>query len=164
MQSVKIIYFVLLTFLSSYSLAAPKNPIDSDIRAVEMNRSGEELSRQKVTVFLNNKGKPKASIRLEVEYPSAPNAVNRLHIWAKNVPVLRERLVGITEGKLAYEVYMTPIEFGVDKGWVKPLESNGKKYISLLTTEGSFVFAQEDIAQLLSLLDVLEKSITDKNK
>lgn len=72
--------------------------------------------------------------------------------------------MGITEGKLAYEVYTTPIEFGVDKGWVKPLESNGKKYISILTTEGSFVFAQEDIAQLLSLLDVLEKSVTDKNK
>ena len=154
---------VLISFLITFnSCFAASTNIPVDIMSIDMDRSGNEISKENIKVFLNNEGKPKASMRFEVVYSSSPKMQNKLYIWAENVNYFRERLVGISEGKLAAEDFFTPVKFGVDKGMVRPTEANNKKYVSILTTEGVFLFNKEDIPKLVLLLEILEKATIPK--
>jgi hypothetical protein len=156
-------YLALLAFLiiSSPCFAGSATNIAVGIVSVDMDRSGSEISRENIKVYLNNEGKPKASLRFEVVYPSS-KTVNKLYIWAENASSFRERLLAISEGELAPTEFLKTIKFGVDQGMVRPTEVNNKKYVHILTAEGVFLFPEEYIPEIIALLDTLEKAAIPK--
>jgi hypothetical protein len=84
--------------------------------------------------------------------------VNKLYIWDENVPNFRERLLLIEKGFVTLIEFDTPIQFGIDRGVVKPVKINNRTHVYIFTVGGIFIFSNEEIKKLIYLLDQLEKA------
>jgi hypothetical protein len=157
----KLLVLLSILIMSFPCIAASKN-IASEISSIDMDVSGNEVSKENIKVYLNNEGKPKASMRFEVSYSSAPKNIHNLYIWGENVPALKDRLLRISEGALTPREIFKVVKFGRDEGMVNPIEKNEKKYVQIQTVTGAFLFHVEDIPKLISLLETLEKAYVPK--
>ena len=154
-------YLAFAIFMSGCSTVPPKI-LDTDIYTVEVSKDGNEVSRSKVTVYLNNEGTDRASVRFEASFYQSPSHINRLYIWDENVPVLRDVLKRAANNSIRLDDISKPYDFGVHKGAVKPIKTAAGQYITVLTQEGIFVFPISEIPEILAVLDSLEQAAVRK--
>ncbi|KZN57986.1 hypothetical protein N473_26540 [Pseudoalteromonas luteoviolacea CPMOR-1] len=135
--------------------------IDSNIDVAELN-NGTELSQSKVTIYLNNEGTDRASVRFETRYQSEPNRVHRLYIFDEDVPALKLLLTKVLKDELTVQDMLEPVSFGRDKGMFGQTKAGDKEYVRINTVEGSYLFPESSIPNLINVLNQLQDAAKRK--
>jgi len=131
--------------------------IESDITVAELS-NGSEVSQSKVSIYLNNEGTERASVRFEARYKSDPKRVHRLYIFDEDVPALKSLLMKVQNDELTVDDMLKPVNFGRDKGIFGQTKAENKEYIRINTVEGAYLFPESSIPNLIAILSQLQEA------
>jgi uncharacterized protein YcfL len=151
-----------LAFSLLVGCSATSRTIESDITVAELN-NGTELSQSKVSVYINNEGTDRASIRFETQYKSDPKKVHRLYIFDEDVPAIKSLLVKVQNDQLTVDDMLKPVNFGRDKGIFGQTKTGNKEYVMINTVEGYYLFPESSIPNLITILSQLQEASKIKN-
>lgn len=150
-----------LAFAVLVGCSATSRTIESDMMVAELN-NGTELSQSKVSVYLNNEGTDRASVRFETQYKSDPKRVHRLYIFDEDVPALKSLLVKVQNDEITVDDMLKPINFGRDTGIFGQTKTDNKEYVRISTVEGSYLFPESSIPSLIAILNQLQDASKTK--
>ncbi|MBN23669.1 MAG: hypothetical protein CL578_01290 [Alteromonadaceae bacterium] len=151
-----------LAVLLVVGCASTSRPIDNKINVAEL-IGGVESSQSNVTVYLNNEGTDRASVRFETRYNSAPKRIHKLYIFDEDAPKLKELLTKFQKNELTVDDMLTPLNFGRDKGIFGETKADGKRYVRINTVEGSYLFTESSTSNLIGILEQLQRAGKNKN-
>lgn len=152
-----LIYLLIVVLIFGCSANPPKI-LETDIYTVEISEEGQEVLRAKVTVYLSNDGAKNASMRFEAASASPLKQKNLLYIWNNNIPELRNALQKIRSNDYSADDMLSTYQFGRDQGFIRQINTESAKYVTLFTIEGSFAFPLTEVPKIMSLLDKLEQA------
>ena len=142
--------------------ASTSRIIDTDLNVAELT-NGVEVSQTKVSVYLNNEGTDRASVRFETQYKSEPNRIHRLYVFDEDVPALKLLLTKVMKDELTVDDMSAPVSFGRDQGIFGQTKVAGQDYVRINTVEGSYLFPESSIPNLIDVLEQLQKAAITKN-
>jgi hypothetical protein len=81
-----------------------------------------------------------------------------LYIFDEDVPALKSLLAKVQNNQLTADDMLNPVNFGRDKGIFGQTKTGDKEYVRINTVEGSYLFPESSIPNLITILTQLQEA------